>query len=736
MPRSQGTSRKGKPKKDARAAGMGRALQKSQRGGGGKTFTTKNKMSGMGVKAGITGPPTAHLSSPMDLAERNMSLLELDHLDDFLVQAEMAHKEFTSEKAQFVVLDNHGSAYNPNENHVNWADEMPEQEAHLTDFSFEELSVPRRPAWDETTTPEELDRIENESFVEWRRAIAKKEEELFAGSTNNEHAYNSRTVTPYEKNLQVWRQLWRVLERCSCVVQLVDGRNPMFYLSDDLRKYAEELGKPIMLVVNKADYLSVDQRRVWSEYLTDRNWHHVFFSAHAEQAKLDKAAKEEAVLLDKQLEMEARGLVDNNNGLEDTSNEDNDNDSNQGEADPANESDTANETLVPSRRNEGDDYHGVERLLTKEELTNWMHDFAIKNGCKPNPRFENRIQFGTVGFPNVGKSSVINVLMGSSKHTHGLARVGVAAQPGKTKHFQTLLLPDRDDLMLCDCPGLVFPSFVSNTADLIAAGVYPIAQMRDHWPVIELICQRIPREIINASYGIHIPGHSAQALAERGLTKEPPPTGEEFLSTYCVARSMLAAGSGVPDYTRASRIVISDYVSGKLLYCHPPPVVKDTAAYHLETVRHAVQTHEKLRRRIESVQQHHQDNRKTSQNEEDDDSFDGDDAEDTEDAGLNREEAFDMDLLDIIGESNEVAPTNEGGRRGKAHKTRKKHGKKGRKLRDKDPYGCHKDVDEMLTGNKAPAGITVLAGKYGRKGYTRADYNGARSANKASPLAS
>jgi len=39
-----------------------------------------------------------------------------------------------------------------------------------------------------------------------------------------------------------------------------------------------------------------------------------------------------------------------------------------------------------------------------------------------------RLTVGTVGYPNVGKSSVINVLVGQKK-------VGVAALPGKTKHF-------------------------------------------------------------------------------------------------------------------------------------------------------------------------------------------------------------------------------------------------------------------------------------------------------------
>ena len=36
----------------------------------------------------------------------------------------------------------------------------------------------------------------------------------------------------------------------------------------------------------------------------------------------------------------------------------------------------------------------------------------------------------------------------------------MSRQPGKTKHFQTIELPQRK-LRLCDCPGLVFPSVVA-----------------------------------------------------------------------------------------------------------------------------------------------------------------------------------------------------------------------------------------------------------------------------------
>lgn len=36
-------------------------------------------------------------------------------------------------------------------------------------------------------------------------------------------------ATPFEKNIEVWRQLWRVLEKCDIAVQIVDARNPLLY---------------------------------------------------------------------------------------------------------------------------------------------------------------------------------------------------------------------------------------------------------------------------------------------------------------------------------------------------------------------------------------------------------------------------------------------------------------------------------------------------------------------------
>jgi len=321
-----------------------------------------------------------------------------------------------------------------------------------------------------------------------------------------------------------------------------------------------------------------------------------------------------------------------------------------------------------------------------------------------------------VGFTNVGKSSVINVLVGSSKHAHGVVRVAVAAQPGTTKHFQTLLMPDRSDMMLCDCPGLVFPSFVSSTANMIAAGVYPIAQMHDHWPVVSLICKRVPRDVLNAHYGIRLPQPSEHELRERGWVVGktlPTPTAEELLGTYCIARSMLAPASGVPDYQRASRVVVKDYSKGKLLYCHSPPPLLDVndgssfeedEEYQRETLATAIRNtknSKKLHRLEQSLEV-------------------AAEVEWTLEADEDALDDFDS-LLDELDDDD-----NRGDKRGKAHKLIKKWGKKGRKLRNKVPYGCHSDVNCVLIATGSD-GATINAGKY-TSSYTRPNYSGAKAA--------
>jgi large subunit GTPase 1 len=162
-----------------------------------------------------------------------------------------------------------------------------------------------------------------------------------------------------------------------------------------------------------------------------------------------------------------------------------------------------------------------------------------------------------VGYPNVGKSSTINALIGAKK-------VSVSSTPGKTKHFQTIQLSDK--VLLVDCPGLVFPNFATTKAELVCNGILPIDQLREFTGPAGLVAKRIPQHFLEAVYGMKI---VTRPLEEGGTGV---PTGEEMLTAYAKARGFTRTGQGQPDESRAARYILKDYVNGKLLFCQPPPL--------------------------------------------------------------------------------------------------------------------------------------------------------------------
>jgi len=106
----------------------------------------------------------------------------------------------------------------------------------------------------------------------------------------------------------------------------------------------------------------------------------------------------------------------------------------------------------------------------------------IESKMSPN---ETKITVGTVGQPNVGKSSLLNFLMGKKS-------VSVSRTPGHTKRFQTLHLSEKIDLL--DCPGLVFPALDRPNFLQILCGIFNIAQVREPYSAIRYLAERLPLE--------------------------------------------------------------------------------------------------------------------------------------------------------------------------------------------------------------------------------------------------
>ncbi|CAG8692878.1 979_t:CDS:2, partial [Acaulospora colombiana] len=206
------------------------------------------------------------------------------------------------------------------------------------------------------------------------------------------------------------------------------------------------------------------------------------------------------------------------------------------------------------------------RINTADDLISLLAMEAGEIEESPDP--DRKLMIGLVGYPNVGKSSTINALLGEK-------RVSVSSTPGKTKHFQTIHISPL--LVLCDCPGLVFPNFATTNGDMVCNGVLPIDQLREYTGPVALITQRIPKYVLETIYGIKI---KIKSMEEGGTGT---PTAEELLVAYATARGFTKSGHGNLDESRAARYILKDYVNGKLLFCHPPPTGISKEEFNAET---------------------------------------------------------------------------------------------------------------------------------------------------------
>lgn len=349
---------------------------------------------------------------------------------------------------------------------------------------------------------------EKREFLEWRRRVARIQEK------------RNYMTTPFEKNLEFWRQIWRVVEKSNVLVQVVDARNPLLFYSKDLDKYATEVdsSKKSLLLLNKSDFLTEEQRKSWSQYFAQNEMCAFFFSAIApEEDEIDSST------------------VDVDNSCQPNSPE----------------------------------------ILSVGKLAAALKSFALNvvGGSCPEIGY---VTVGLVGYPNVGKSSTVNALIKSKK-------VATSATPGKTKHFQTIFL-DKE-FCLCDCPGLVFPNFVSTKAELIINGILPIDEMTNHVPPVNAVASLFTRKYFENFYGIRL-RESDDRL-----------DSEELLNALGYLRGFMTP-RGLPDHPKTARLLLKDFVNGKLLFCKAPPGINQQEYHVLKLEERKIRQMTPMERRI------------------------------------------------------------------------------------------------------------------------------------------
>ena len=289
------------------------------------------------------------------------------------------------------------------------------------------------------------------------------------------------------------RELSKVLEAADVLVEVLDVRDPMGCrckaLEDAVMQRWES--KRVVLLLNKCDLVPPDVVQKWVTYLRQ------YFPTLPFKASTQNQAK---------------GLGSSRGGVLEKSG------------------------FGGSGGGGGASAYGADSLL--QLLKNYSRSLNIKTA----------ITVGIIGYPNVGKSSVINSLKRARA-------VNVGSTPGLTTHAQTVSLDKKVKLM--DCPGIVFAKAknADEEADVLLRNCVRVERMADPLVPVAAILRRVPAAQLRDLYGLE---------AWNGTD------ATEFLTLVALKRGHLRKGGAV-DQEAAARTVLQDWNGGLIKYHTPPP---------------------------------------------------------------------------------------------------------------------------------------------------------------------
>ena len=182
-------------------------------------------------------------------------------------------------------------------------------------------------------------------------------------------------------------------------------------------------------------------------------------------------------------------------------------------------------------------YHAsFQHCFGKAALFDLLRQLALLHKDKK------QISVGFIGYPNVGKSSIINTL--KKKQVCKVAPI-----PGETKVWQYITL--LRNIYLIDCPGIVPPTNDSD-AEIVIKGVVRAERLADPEMVIPEVLARVKKEYLQKTYGI-----------------EDWADWEDFLAKVALKFGKLLKG-GEGDTKQAAVMLINDLQRGKIPYFVPP----------------------------------------------------------------------------------------------------------------------------------------------------------------------
>lgn len=182
------------------------------------------------------------------------------------------------------------------------------------------------------------------------------------------------------------------------------------------------------------------------------------------------------------------------------------------------------------------------------------------------------VSVGVIGYPNVGKSSVINALLSrmSGKGASSAKACPAGAEAGVTTSIRKVKIDSK--LILLDSPGVVFPSSssvqsgglvtIKNAteahAHLVLLNAVPPKQIEDPIPAVSLLLRRLSStpDLLQKLTAVYDIPAVLPSSADGDITSD-------FLVQVARKRGRLGRG-GVPNINAAAMTVVTDWRDGRI----------------------------------------------------------------------------------------------------------------------------------------------------------------------------